>query len=91
MCVNKDIPAGVFEYRVCRVLCWLCMSGKTQIPEAAKERDIYTVVTKDFFMETDEKLPELRRTPMRHQPHLLICSSICLTNKDSPPAWGSGS
>lgn len=25
------------------------------------------------------------------QSHLLICSSICLTNKDSPPARGSGS
>ena len=25
------------------------------------------------------------------QSHLLICSSICLTNNDSPPARGSGS
>lgn len=39
---------NIAEHTVCRVLCWLCMRGKTQIAEAAKERDIYTVITETF-------------------------------------------
>lgn len=44
-----------------------------------------------MFTNVSVEEQQKEREPLLPQSHLLICSSICLTNMDSPPACGSGS